>query len=96
MPEPLHVIDGERESTRLRFGRGEIERALRALELVDGADYDLAMRVLFLEEQLRDAHGLARRWKENYEAMRRIAAAKNGEELTKHLDEGARKWAVEW
>lgn len=84
------------ESSRLRLAKSEIAKALRALEMVDAADFDLAMRVLFLEDQLRDAHELARRWKESFEVMRNLAAATNGEELVKALDEGARKWAVEW
>lgn len=89
--EPLRVIDGERESSRLRFNRAEFGRALEALEMVDGADYDLAMRVISLEDQRAQALELATKWRKSYEVMKEIAAA-SAEHQVWVLDRAMREW----
>lgn len=84
------------ESTRLRFAKSEITKAMRALEQVDDANFDLAGRVVYLEDALKDAQELAYRWRKNYNAMKAIAAARDDEERIEALDLAAKQWAVEW
>jgi hypothetical protein len=74
------------DSPRLRFAKREIQRALLALEAVDRDQFDAHMRLLETEDRLADAREDARRWREAYEAMCKLAA--NPE----RLDELLREW----
>lgn len=82
------------ESARLRFNKREFARALRALEKVDGSEFDLALEAERLREEREDARDEARKWHDSYDVLADILRQLTPDQRLAKLDEALRTMAV--
>lgn len=96
MSEQPHPPTQQSEDTpRIRFAKGEIVRILTALEMVNGSDLDLGIRVLRLEDELADSREQGRRWRRSYEGTQSLlekTVTLAAEEQVELLDNAVRRW----
>lgn len=87
--------ESPQDTPRIRFAKGEIVRILTALEMVNGSDLDLGIRVLRLEDELADSREQGRRWRHSYEGTQTLlekTVTLAAEEQVELLDDAVRRW----